>query len=38
LTREIQNLLQQEPYKKIEIDSRAKFGKKPVTGAYRRPK
>jgi len=31
-------LLQQEPYKGAEMDSRAKFGKETVAGAHRRPK
>ena len=31
-------LLKQEPYKVAETDSRAKFGKETITGAFRRPK
>lgn len=31
-------LLQQEPYKGAETDSRAKSGKETVTGTYRSPK
>jgi hypothetical protein len=31
-------LLQQEPYKGAETDSRAKFGKETITGAYKSPK
>jgi hypothetical protein len=38
LTREIQNLLQQEPYKGAETDFRAKSGKETIAGAHRRPK
>ena len=38
MTRGIQNLLQQEPCKGAETDSRAKFGKETIAGAHRRPK
>jgi hypothetical protein len=34
----IQNLLRQKPCKGAKTDSRAKFGKETVAGAYRRPK